>query len=136
MNLYLAVLRETGSSELENHISIVRRVLFGTTALAVAVAITEVVNYFFQIRALSEGGASARTSLDLLLGLYGVLFGIRLGMLGLGVVGLVGTHLWQRKAAQPLVRLLGPIYFAFLLVLVSEVLGRFLFYAIHVRMGY
>lgn len=133
MNLYLAALRDQTDLEPERHFF--QQTLAVISILVVAAASVELVNYGVQIRALSAGDASAHASLDLLLGLYSVLFGIRLGLLGFGVMILVGVVLWQRKTAQPLIRLLPSVYFTFLLLLVGEVLGRFLFYAIHVRTG-
>lgn len=135
MNLYLAVLRDETGQEMQKHTTIVQRTLLAATTLAVLAAGAELVNYMVQIETLSDGGTSARASLDLLLGLYRVLFGIRLGLLGIGVAGLLGVIAWQRVTAKPLVHLLTPVYVTFMLVLVSEVLGRFLFYAIHVRTG-
>ena len=97
--------------------------------------LVELAVYINQINQLASGDSSALASLELLLGLYRVLFFIRLGLLGLGIIVLVGGILWQRRTNQPIVRLLTPAYVAFLFVLVGEVLGRFLFYAIHVRTG-
>ena len=135
MNLYLAILRDETTQELDKHTSIIRITLEAAVWIAIAAATIEIVTYFFQIDRLSNGGTSARASLDLLLGLYRVLFGIRLGLLTTGVCTLALSVVWQRRAGKPLVRLLTPVYITFLLVLVGEVLGRFLFYAIHVRTG-
>lgn len=133
MNLYLAMLNQHPNLEL--HRQITRRALWWAVGLASTAAVVELVTYVLQIDQLSQGGVSARASLDLLLGLYRVLFGIRLGLLIVGVGMLAGVVLWQHRRKQPLAQLLFPVYVTFLLVLVSEVLGRFLFYAIHVRTG-
>ncbi|NLF78205.1 MAG: dimethyl sulfoxide reductase anchor subunit [Chloroflexi bacterium] len=135
MNLYLATLRDAADPELDRHRFIVKRLLAAATVLAVGAALVELGNYGFQIRSLADGDAAARASLDLLLGLYSVLFAIRLGLLSVGVVILVGVVLWQHNAGLPLARLLMSVYVTFMLLLVGEVLGRFLFYAIHVRTG-
>lgn len=133
MNLYLALLRE--ETTLENHQPIIQRTLLVMTLFVLITACTELVTYTYQINQWVNGNASARASLDLLLGLYRVLFGVRLLLLGLGVGTFSGVVFWQRKTRQPLVRLLTPVYFAFLIVLVGEVLARFLFFAVHVRTG-
>jgi DMSO reductase anchor subunit len=135
MNFYLVVLKAENSIEQKIYNRIIQQVLLLTGFIAAAAAITELLSYFYQIRMLSDGVPSARISLDLLLDLYRVLFIIRLALLVVGVTALVVIILRQRHANQPLLRLLTPIYIIFLGVLVSEVLGRFLFYAIHVRTG-
>jgi anaerobic dimethyl sulfoxide reductase subunit C (anchor subunit) len=78
---------------------------------------------------------TAQASLKLLLHLYPVLFGMRLGltMFGVGFMAVVTyIHLHSQK---PIKDLLLPAYITCLFVLVGEILGRFLFYAIHVRIG-
>jgi anaerobic dimethyl sulfoxide reductase subunit C len=133
MNLHLAVLRE--ETDLETQQQIIQRTLWWVMLFAVATTGIELATYAFQISELSSGSYTARVSIDLLLGLYRVLFGGRLLLLVLGVSMLVGVVFWQRKANRPIFLILTPIYFSFLFVLVSEVLGRFLFYAVHVRTG-
>lgn len=77
----------------------------------------------------------AQISRSLLLGLYKPLLGVRLGILFLavGVFILVAYHLLKKECE--LSKLITPVYLACLLALVAEILGRFLFYASHVRMG-
>ena len=133
MNLHLAVLRE--ETGLETQQQIIERTLWWVMLFAVATTGIELATYAFQISELSSGSSTARVSIDLLLGLYRVLFGGRLLLLVLGMSMLVGVVFWQRKANRPIFLILIPIYFSFLFVLVSEVLGRFLFYAVHVRTG-
>ena len=133
MNLYLAHLQQVRGLELQQQIA--GRVLVAVTVSAFMIAVGELGVYGIQIRQLGGGNTSAQASLDLLLGLYRVLFAMRLGLLGVGISMLIAIVLWWRKTDKPLIRLLTPVYVAFLFVLVSEVLGRFLFYAIHVRVG-
>ncbi len=135
LNLYLVQLHSTPDLKLQSYVLVVLRTLPAVTLLTVVAALVELANYGFQINLLSGGGPSAQGSLDLLLGLYGVLFELRLALLGIGAAGLVGVVFWQRKTQQPVIRLMAPIYIIFLLLLMGEVLGRFLFYAIHVRLG-
>lgn len=133
INLYLGELRQAPGLEIQRQI--IERVLWWVVLVTAVVALVELVVYIVQINQLAGGDSTARASLELLLGLYHVLFAIRLGLLGLGVATLAGGILWQRRMGLPVVRLLTPVYIAFLFVLVGEVLGRFLFYAIHVRTG-
>ena len=89
----------------------------------------------FLVSRLSQGDASAQTSLMLLLGLYRPLFGLRYITLftGVGWLGLTAFILHRNQKTQ--YEMTTPIYLACLLVLISEIMGRFLFYATHVRVG-
>jgi anaerobic dimethyl sulfoxide reductase subunit C (anchor subunit) len=96
------------------------------------VIVTIGLNYF-QIISLQNGNISAQTSLKLLLDLYFPLFVGRFAFLFIGVgwlvfIGIASTH--GRDAPEDLST---PVFMACLLVLIAEILGRFLFYAIHVR---
>ncbi|MCA9889199.1 MAG: dimethyl sulfoxide reductase anchor subunit [Anaerolineae bacterium] len=133
INLYIFTLNKDGDLPLIR--DVIQRVLTISTGVVVAVTIIELGNYGFQIMELINRGSTAHASLDLLLGLYRVLFIIRVALLICGVVALVIVTLWQRRRSKPLVRFLAPVYLTFLIFLISEVLGRFLFYAVHVRTG-
>ena len=89
----------------------------------------------YQIVTMRAGDALAQTSLDLLFGVYGPLFGARLVALVAGVGLLVLTAVWIYRRRKTLEEVVVPIHLACLLVVVSEILGRFLFYATHVRVG-
>jgi anaerobic dimethyl sulfoxide reductase subunit C (anchor subunit) len=106
--------------------------------LAGVAGITAVITLFLNlilILNLSQGELSAQTSFVLLLGLYQPLFGLRYIALftGVGWFGLTAFVLLRRR--KPQFEMTPAIYLACLLVLISEILGRFLFYATHVRMG-
>ncbi len=78
---------------------------------------------------------TAQISILLLTRLYPVLFGLRLALIIGGVGGLsLAVYLYTRDQ-KPVRDLLFPTYITCLLVMVGEILGRFLFYAIHVRIG-
>ena len=89
----------------------------------------------FQITALFSGSATAQTSLDLLLNIYQPLLIIRLMLLfvGTGWFVFVAVQLSQKKMLVE--SLLPKVFIACLLVMIAEILGRYLFYAIHVRIG-
>lgn len=78
---------------------------------------------------------AAQGSAAMLYSEFGVLFGLRLALVFLGA-GLLGVFIY-RYATQPgKEKLMGNLaYLAFVLVLVSEVIGRFLFYAASVKIG-
>lgn len=133
MHLYLADL--THQPELAAQTTLVERALGWCVRVAVLAAGVELAAIIWQITNLSAGGASAQASINLLLELYQVLFIIRMAFLIIGVstfVLLVSRH---RRNDRNLTTLMTPVYFTFLTVLVGEVLGRFLFYAVHVRSG-
>ena len=100
----------------------------------VTAVITLVLNLLLIVN-LSRGELSAQTSLILLLGLYQPLFGLRYIALftGVGWFGLTAYILLRSR--KPQFEMTTAIYLACLLVLISEILGRFLFYATHVRTG-
>lgn len=89
----------------------------------------------YQISSLQGSSAPAQTSLDLLFGIYRPLLGLRYLFLFAGVAwfGFSSFLLWRRNKTQE--EMLTPIYLSCLLVMIAEILGRFLFYATHVRIG-
>jgi anaerobic dimethyl sulfoxide reductase subunit C (anchor subunit) len=84
---------------------------------------------------LAVQGPAAVKSLGLMAGTYGLALVIRFVLVFLGA-GYLAAHLY-RNAASPEKKnsLATLVYVAFVLVLTSEVLGRFLFYATRVRIG-
>ncbi len=66
---------------------------------------------------------------------YGLLYALRLVLAFVGA-GLFGLYLYRNASVAGRERLMGSaVYVAFAIVLVAEVLGRFLFYAAHVKIG-
>jgi anaerobic dimethyl sulfoxide reductase subunit C (anchor subunit) len=84
--------------------------------------------------ALLAGGAGA-AAVPLLVGPFSVVFGLRLALVFLGA-GVLGVFLFQAALNPGKEHALANLaYAAFALVLVGEVLGRFLFYATQVRIA-
>ncbi len=83
---------------------------------------------------LSNGSPLAVESASKLTGEYGLIFGLRLA---LGVIGAIffSAFLYMTAVLNKERLMLNFAYGAFAVVLIAEVLGRFLFYAIHLRMG-
>jgi anaerobic dimethyl sulfoxide reductase subunit C (anchor subunit) len=83
---------------------------------------------------LSNGNALAVESASKLTGEYGTIFALRLA---LGVIGAVlfSLFLYMTATLKKDRQMVNFAYGAFAVVLIAEVMGRFLFYAIHLRMG-
>ncbi|MFO7681792.1 MAG: DmsC/YnfH family molybdoenzyme membrane anchor subunit [Chloroflexota bacterium] len=83
---------------------------------------------------LATGGETALASVQLMIGMGWVL-ALRLVLLFIGA-GVFGVFLYQSTVSTDKMNVIAAFaYSAFVLVLVSEVMGRFLFYATHVRVG-
>jgi anaerobic dimethyl sulfoxide reductase subunit C (anchor subunit) len=79
--------------------------------------------------------AAARASAELMFGEYGLLFGLRLALVFVGA-GILGLFLYRSALTAGREASMGSLaYAAFALVLVAEVIGRFVFYAAHVKIG-
>ena len=89
--------------------------------------------YLAQLAVVADPAAKA--SLLLLTGSDKVLLVLRLVLLFVGA-GLLAVFVYQNASSESKVQVVGEIaYFAFALVLLSEVLGRYLFYATMVKIG-
>ncbi len=131
---YAMVLRKDPGCE-EVQCSLLRAVLY---RLAIAVVVflgVEFVALPVQLAYLASGPAAAVNGVSLIDTHYGVLLGLRLLFVFIGA-GILGG-LIHRYASEPgKEKLLGNlVYVAFVLVLVAEVMGRYLFYASYLRVG-
>jgi anaerobic dimethyl sulfoxide reductase subunit C (anchor subunit) len=79
--------------------------------------------------------AAAQASAALLFTQFGLVLALRLALVFVGA-GVLGLFLYRNATSPGRERILSTLaYTAFGLVLVSEVLGRFLFYATHIKVG-
>lgn len=99
--------------------------------LVVAIAIVS----YFQISAMRAGNQSAQTSVDLLLEIYQPLLIIRFALLIVGGGILVYAVVLSHTARKAIKDLMMHAFSACLMVMIAEIMGRFLFFAIHVRIG-
>jgi anaerobic dimethyl sulfoxide reductase subunit C (anchor subunit) len=90
---------------------------------------------FYQLHFLQQGDTTAQTSLQLLFELYTPLFVMRL-------LFIIVAPLWLGYAVRQMFKvgdapqsMLMPVYMSCLLILIGEIIGRFLFYATHIRVG-
>lgn len=88
-----------------------------------------------QIAYLAAQGAPASLSAALMFGEFGLLLVLRLALVFIGA-GIFGLFLYRNAASPGGERVFATlIYSAFALVLIAEVMGRFLFYATHIKIG-
>jgi anaerobic dimethyl sulfoxide reductase subunit C (anchor subunit) len=127
---------EVRGSEVPYHrISLIRNSLTWLAILALIMVVIVIAVSVYQVLYLQDADKSAVTSLELLLGLYQPLFSLRLVMILMGVVWLIYSVVQMTENRKTVQESLTPIYGSCLLVMIGEILGRFLFYATHVRLG-
>lgn len=79
--------------------------------------------------------SAAVASAQLMYQQYGAILALRLAFVFIGA-GILGLFIYRNAVSPGRERIMGNLaYGAFALVLISEVLGRFLFYMAHVRIG-
>lgn len=115
---------------------LLRNVVRGIALASVVLLGIEVLAYPLQMAYLvSTGSAAALQSVSMTFGQYGVLLALRLVLVVVGA-GLFGLFLFRYASVAGMELTMGNlVYAAFVLVLASEAIGRFLFYATQVRMG-
>ena len=121
--------------EFSIHVQLVEISLKWLTIIAIIISISMSILIFFQTANLSGGSPTAQASLVLLMEIYQPLFILRLiaMFVGVGWSGITTVQFFRGKIHID--QLLTHTFTACLLVLVAEILGRFLFYAIHVKIG-
>lgn len=89
----------------------------------------------YQIYYLQQGSTVAQTSLRLLIEIYQPLLIIRFIFLIVAPICMGYAVYRMRKVKFSSEQFVTPVYISCLLVLVAEIIGRFLFYATHIRVG-
>lgn len=118
------------------HEAVISRALPGLLMVACTGLFITLSSSALHITALQGASeAAAQTSLSLWLDLYQPLFIAQVGLVIIGVGWLMVSVLRTLRLKLPVRELLSPAYIAAILVLVAGVLGRFIFYAMHVRTG-
>lgn len=109
--------------------------LKGLAIAAVVLVGIEIVAAPLYVATLVAGPEAAQRSAELLIGEYGVIYGLRLALAFIGA-GLLAFLIYRaailRRPESVLVNL---TYLAFAVVLVAEVLGRYLFYVTQYKLG-
>ena len=114
---------------------LLRGTLRGISVTSIVLLAVQLVIAPLYIATLATGVPAAQASADLLINEYGAAFVVRLLLLVLGA-GLFTLLLYQGATGKTKASTLANLaYVSFGLVLLAEVLGRFLFYAIQVPIG-
>jgi anaerobic dimethyl sulfoxide reductase subunit C (anchor subunit) len=123
------------SNSAEKQLGLLRNTLQGTTVSAIILLGIEFLVFPIYLAYLATQGTAALESVKLLTGSYGATLVIRLLLVFIGA-GVLSAFMFRNAAVIDKERAMSyMVYSAFILVLVGEVMGRFLFYAAHVRIG-
>ena len=102
---------------------------------AIVLLVVELVTAPLQLAYLAGGSPAAAASAALITGQYVVIFALRL-VLVLAGAAVLAVFVYRNALSAGREKMLGYLtYLTFGLVLIGEVLGRFLFYAAHVKIG-
>jgi anaerobic dimethyl sulfoxide reductase subunit C (anchor subunit) len=130
-----AYLQRKDPKEAKVQSELLRGSLRGIAVASVVLLGVEFVVVPIYVAYLATGSAAAVASAKLMIGPFGLVFVLRLLFAFVGA-GIFGVFLYQITQSMGKEKTLGYLaYSAFVLVLVAEVLGRFLFYATRVRIG-
>ena len=116
-------------------IAIIHPILIWTTGAAAVVWCGIVAVSIYQISLLRLGDKWAQTSFELLTNLYQPLLILRSALPFMGIIWLIISIAKLFRAGKEIKELTVPVYISCIAVLAGEILGRFLFYATHVRIG-
>jgi anaerobic dimethyl sulfoxide reductase subunit C (anchor subunit) len=133
LDLKFAEIKKTDDVELRSQV--IRYSSGGLTVLTAALVALNIAIIYIQIRLLAQGDLIARTSLGLLVDLYLPLFLLRLVFLVYASLSLIYAVVRMYRLHSTPQSLMTPVYLSCLLILVGEIIGRFLFYATHIRVG-
>jgi len=123
------------SDDVKLRMDVIKHSFAGLTLLIVLLVILSMVITYVQMSLLSRGDLIARTSLRLLLELYQPLLALRLVFLLFASISFGAAVYRMCKSRIEPQSLMLPVYVSCLLILVGEILGRFLFYATHIGVG-
>lgn len=123
------------SEDVELRVNVIQYSFTGLTALTGLLVLLSLAIIYVQMSFLARGDLIARTSLRLLFELYEPLLIMRLMFLFIAPLYL-GIAAYRRcRSKLPPQNLMLPVYLSCLFILVGEIIGRFLFYATHIRVG-
>jgi anaerobic dimethyl sulfoxide reductase subunit C (anchor subunit) len=133
LDLKFAEIKKTDDVELR--MAFIKHSFKGLAILVVLLVVSSLIVTSTQMALLARGDLIARTSLRLLMELYKPLLVMRLMSLLFASMTLVlAVFRMCREWIKPQ-DLMMPVYLSCLVILVGEIIGRFLFYATHIRTG-
>ncbi len=119
----------------DDQCELMRDAVRGISIAAIVFLGVELVTIPLYVTYLATAGSAAQASVQLMVGSFSAVFILRL-ILGFIGAGVFGVFLYRNAVSVGREKVLGYlVYGAFALVLVAEVLSRFLFYATRVRIG-
>lgn len=133
MDLKFAEIQKT--DDVETRVQVIKYSIVWLTLAVFTFVMLSIGVTLYQLNFLGHGDATAQTSLQLLLELYMPLFVARLFFLSIAPLWLGYAVRRMFKFGSAPQSLFMPVYMSCLLILVGEILGRFLFYATHIRVG-
>jgi DMSO reductase anchor subunit len=116
--------------------ALLRSIIYWIALASMVLLGVEVITIPLQFAYLSQAGSEAGlASIAMLYNQFEVLFVLRLVLVFIGA-GIFGLFLYRNATIQGKEKLMGNlVYSAFAMVLVAEVIGRYLFYATKVHLG-
>jgi len=133
LDLKFAEIQHT--DDIDTRIQVIQYSMAWLTLVAFLAAVVNITLMFYQIYMLGQGDVNAQTSLQLMFELYTPLFVLRLFLIIVAPFWFGATVYRMRKAGLTPQKLMIPVYMSCLFILIGEILGRFLFYATHIRVG-
>jgi anaerobic dimethyl sulfoxide reductase subunit C len=133
--LLIAVAIVATHSQDKEQTSLLRDVLRGIAVAAIVLVGIEFVVLPVYVVYLSAQGGAALQTLSMMTGQFSVALVLRLVFVFIGA-GVLGFYLYQNASVAGREKTLSTlVYSAFVLALVGEAMGRYIFYATHVRIG-
>jgi len=133
LDLKFAEIQRT--NDIDIRVQVIRYSMVWLTSVAFLAVVVNIFLTFYQIYMLSQGDVNARTSLQLMFELYTPLLILRFFSIIVAPFWIgYAVHRMHKAGLMPQ-RLMIPVYMSCLFILIGEILGRFLFYATHIRVG-
>ena len=124
-----------GDKKNEQLQELLRKSLQGLAIASIVLLGVEFLVIPFYMAYLSLQGTEAVKSLNMMVGEFGVTFALRLIFVFMGA-GVLAAYIYRNASIQGKEGTLSTlVYSALILILAGEVMGRFIFYATHVRIG-
>lgn len=119
----------------EQQLEMLRKALQGLAIASIALLGVEFLVTPLYMAYLPSQGVEAMQSLEMMVGTFGITFALRLVFVFVGA-GILAAYIYRNASILGKESSLSTLVFsALILILAGEVMGRFIFYATHVRIG-